>query len=268
MGWKVHRCIEQAWGVSGLASGNGLSRRKENSMRVMIINPDWGMTREQMDARCEILSGYVAQDVELSMECLTKTRVYLDSAADGVYAGPEILEMAVRAEQEGYDAVVLYCFSDPVMEACRQVVDIPVVGAGQAACLMVPLVGYQGAVLLADKKRIPEKKHTFFRIGLASDRICGYDGLDGESLDPIQDREALLEAFLAAGRRALEGTGAQVLVLGCTSFLGMAPELERRLHVPVIDPGPAGVAMAEAMVRQRLASGKKAFLSRKDCSFH
>lgn len=231
-------------------------------MRLMIINPDWGMTSVQMNARCEFLSQYVSEDTELSMECLTETQAYLDSPADAVMAGPEILKMAMRAETEGYDAVILYCFSDPVMEACRQVVRIPVIGCGQAACLMIPLLGYQGALLLADSKRIPEKMAAVGRTGLASDWIIGFEAVKRHDLDPEQNRAEVLDELEAAGQRVLERTGAQVLVLGCLSYLGMAKELEVRLKVPVVDPGTVAVTLAESMVRQQLSHSTKAFLSR------
>lgn len=109
-------------------------------MKIFIINPDFGVTPEQMAARCHLLSVHVGPDVELHMECLVENHIEIDSALD---AAPEIIKMAVRAESEGYDAVVLYCFSDPAVDACREVVSIPVVGGGQASCLLAPLVGRQ-----------------------------------------------------------------------------------------------------------------------------
>lgn len=235
-------------------------------MKLKIINPDWGMTKKQMEDRCRILSGYADSTTELSMECLTKAKVYLNSAADIVLAGPEILEMAVRAEEDGFDAVILYCFSDPVMEACRQAVSIPVIGAGQAACMMIPLVGYQGALILADEKRIPEKKAALSRTGLSAERIEGYEAIHRQDLDPIRDRECLKKELLDAGKRVLAKTNAQVLVLGCLSFLGFGEELSEELQVPVIDPGPASVIVAEGLVRQKLYSSKRAYLGREDMS--
>lgn len=112
-------------------------------MKIFIINPDFGVTPEQMAARCHLLSVHVGPDVELHMECLVENHIEIDSALDAALAAPEIIKMAVRAESEGYDAVVLYCFSDPAVDACREVVSIPVVGGGQASCLLAPLVGRQ-----------------------------------------------------------------------------------------------------------------------------
>ena len=128
-------------------------------MKIFIINPDFGVTPEQMAARCHLLSAHVGPDVELHMECLVENHIEIDSALDAALAAPEIIKMAVRAESEGYDAVVLYCFSDPAVDACREVVSIPVVGGGQASCLLAPLVGRQAGLLLADTARYAEK-HT------------------------------------------------------------------------------------------------------------
>lgn len=228
-------------------------------MRLMILNPDWGMTDKQMEQRCRFLSGYVGPETSLSMECLKETSVCLDSLTDAVYAGPEILRMAIEAENQGYDGIILYCFSDPVMEACRQNVSIPVIGGGQAACLMVPLVGYHGAVLVADEKRIPEKMVSLSRTGLSMDRILGYEAVAARGLDPFANHEEMLEQLIRAGRRALEHTRAQVLVLGCLSFLGMAGEMEQILGVPVIDSAVAAVSLCEGMVRQGLHSSRRAY---------
>ena len=77
-------------------------------MKIRIINPDYGVGEKNMAQRCRILQQFVGPDVELSMVCLTRTKVEIDSAADVVLAGAEILDLAQEAEQEGCDAVVLY----------------------------------------------------------------------------------------------------------------------------------------------------------------
>ena len=59
-------------------------------MKLMIINPDWGVTGERMRQELKQLSAFVSPDTTLDMECLQRTRVYLDSPADAVWAGPEI----------------------------------------------------------------------------------------------------------------------------------------------------------------------------------
>ena len=227
-------------------------------MKIFIINPDYGVTPEQLALRCQLLSAHVGPDVELTMECLTQNKIEIDSALDVALAAPEIITMALRAQNEGYDAVVIYCFSDPALDACRELLSIPVVGAGQAACLVAPLVGRQAGLLLASALRAPEKRLFVEQCGVNPARITAIGGL-GEPVDPWGERERALDLLCEAGAKLLEEGGVQVLILGCLSFLGLAKPLERRLGVPVIDAAVAAVAAAEGLVRQGLATSRRAY---------
>ncbi len=230
-------------------------------MKILLINPDSGMTQEQLDARCTILSQYVGPDVELAMQCLTKSNIELDSALDAALAAPEIVQQAKEAERDGFDAVVLYCFSDPAIDACREALSIPVVGGAQTSLLLLPQLARQGGVLLADAARIPEKKVFLAGLGLDTSRIAGIGGIDFRGVDVWQNREAALYELTEAGQELIARTGAQAIILGCLSFLGMATDLSAHLDVPVIDPAIAAVSMAESLVRQQLTTSKKAYPS-------
>lgn len=228
-------------------------------MRIMIINPDYGMTREEMDLRCRILSGCTGKDVELSMECLTETKVYVDSAFDVVMAGPEIVKRAMQAEKDGYDAVVLYCFSDPALDACREALHIPVVGGGQASCLFSMMVGRQSGILITDKRRMSEKMAFRYQTGLMPDNIRSMHSVDLHDIDVWKERDKTVEALYEASKDLIDEDGVQVIILGCLSFLGLAEPLANLLHVPVIDSAKAAVSMAESLVRQGLFTSKAAY---------
>ena len=58
-------------------------------MKIFIINPDYGVTPEQLATRCRLLSAHVGPDVELTMECLTQNKIEIDSALDVALAAPE-----------------------------------------------------------------------------------------------------------------------------------------------------------------------------------
>lgn len=228
-------------------------------MRIMIINPDYGMTREEMDLRCQILSEFTGRDVELSMECLTETKVYVDSAFDVVMAGPEIVTRAIQAEKDGYDAVVIYCFSDPALDACREALNIPVVGGGQASCLVSMMVGRQSGILITDKHRMSEKMAFRYQTGLLPDNIRSIHSVDLHAVDVWKERKKTVEILYKASKDLMEQDGVQVIILGCLSFLGLAEPLEQMLHVPVIDSAKAAVSMAESLVRQKLFTSKEAY---------
>lgn len=228
-------------------------------MKIFIINPDYGVTPEQMAERCHLLSAHVGADTELHMECLTENHIEIDSALDAALAAPEIIKMAVRAERDGYDAVVLYCFSDPALDACREAVNIPVVGGGQASLLLTPLIGRQAGLLLADDSRSAEKQLFIESCGINPTRIAGIVGIAGRGVNFWAERERTLELLAAAGAKLVAASGAQVLVLGCLSFLGLAKPLSERLDVPVIDSAVAPVSLAESLVRQGLATSRKSY---------
>lgn len=228
-------------------------------MKIMIINPDYGMTRGEMDARCAVLGGHVGPDVSLAMQCLAQSEVYLDSVADGVMAGPEILRMAIRAEAEGYDAVVLYCFSDPAVEACRELLRIPVIGGGQGAYLMALTVSRQFGVLVSDAKRIPEKRLFAHQTGIDAARACAFEAPDLQGKGIREDTGFTVDCLAEAAGRMIRQEGIQAVVLGCLSYLGMADSLAARLGLPVIDAAIAAVAMAEALVRAGLGTSKAAY---------
>ena len=228
-------------------------------MKIMLINPDSGMEATVLSARCQLLKEYVGADVELAMVCPTLNNLELDSALDAALAGPELLCLVKQAEQENYDAVVLYCFSDPVLAAARELVKIPVVGAGQAACLLAPVLGRQAGLLLADDLRIAEKRDFILQTGVRPDCIPVVAGIAGREMDMWQNREQVLELLQAAGQEMLAKQQIQVIILGCLSFLGLAQPLTKLLGVPVIDPAIAAVSLAESLVRQKLSTSTLAY---------
>lgn len=227
-------------------------------MKLMIINPDFGVGKEAMDLRLQILREHVAADVELAMCCLTETKLELGSPLDIVLAGPEIVKLAQQAERESYDAIILYCFSDPALEACRQAVSIPVVGGAQAAYLLVPHLCHQAGVILTDSRRLSEKKLALLTTGLQGERICSFRAVDLQGLDLWSKREEV-QAFLLSEAERLVGEGAEAIILGCLSFLGLGKEITRVLQVPVLDPAIAAVSLAESLVRQGLTTSPKAY---------
>lgn len=227
-------------------------------MKIRIINPDYGVEKEAMAQRCSLLQHYVGADVELSMVCLTRTKVEIDSASDVVLAGPELLQLARQAEQEGCQAVVLYCFSDPVVEACREQLSIPVVGGAQASMLLFPALARNVSVILADPARIGEKEAFLGTVGIDRHHIGKITAIDFRGKSIWDNREEAYRQLVAAGKE-LKAQGAECLVLGCLSFLGLAAPLSREVGIPVIDPAIAAVSLAESLIRQGLSTSKVAY---------
>lgn len=228
-------------------------------MKILIINPDYGMTQEEMALRCRILEEYTAPDTQLAMVCPQNSGVELNSALDVVLAAPEIVQLAADGQNAGFDAVILYCFSDPVIDACREALRIPVIGGAQASCLAALNVCRSFGVILADEARLPEKKLFLRTLGVSPERIGQIAAVNLNGISPWADRETTFKKLLACGQKMMRETHTEAIVLGCLSFLGLAEPLSRVLGIPVIDPAVAAITTAESIVRQRLFTSKVSY---------
>lgn len=228
-------------------------------MKILIINPDYGMTQEEMALRCRILEEYTAPDTQLAMVCPQNSGVELNSALDIVLAAPEIVQLAADGQNAGFDAVILYCFSDPVIDACREALRIPVIGGAQASCLAALNVCRSFGVILADEARLPEKKLFLRTLGVSPERIGQIAAVNLNGISPWADRETTFKKLLACGQKMMRETHTEAIVLGCLSFLGLAEPLSRVLGIPVIDPAVAAITTAESIVRQRLFTSKVSY---------
>ena len=230
-------------------------------LRIKIINPDYGMTTEQIQERINILNEVVGETVELSMDCLRNSTVCIDSALDVALAAAEIIQQAIKAEQDGFDGIILYCMSDPAIVACRETVRIPVLGGGQAAFLTAASLGYNYSLLTTSSRRIPEKKEFIYTTGVDPERLCSIRSVDLNLSNIREDMNRTIDCLAREGRRCVEEDGAQVLILGCLSLLGMADAVSDRIRIPVIDPAKAALLMMESLIRQGLSHSKKAYQS-------
>lgn len=228
-------------------------------MRIKVINPDYGMSAETLHSREEMLSSIARPDTIISMDCLTAAHVSIDSALDVVVAAAEIVQRAVQAEKEGYDAVVLYCLSDPALTACREAVRIPVLGGGQTAILVAAGLGYNFSLLINSDRRCPEKAEFVRSTGVDPSRLASVRSIDIPPQASRQDKKKTIQRLTAAGEKCVQEDGAQVLVLGCLSFAGMGPAVSAVLKVPVVDPAFTAINMAELLHMQKLSHSKMAY---------
>ena len=75
-----------------------------------------------------------------------------------------------------------------------------------------------------------------------------------------KDRNKTIKLLLDECKKA-EAEGAEVIVLGCTGFAGLAKELEKDLDIPVIDPVGAATKMAEVLVSLGIHHSKRRYFS-------
>lgn len=208
--------------------------------------------RAAFDGLCRITSA-----------CLDKGPASVESAVDEVLAAPGVVDAAIRAEAEGADAVVIDCMLDPGLEAAREAVSIPVVGAGEAGLAAAAERGRFSVVTVLDRQA-PMFRDLARRHGL-SDRLVSVRGIGVPVLALEQDRDASVARTIPACAAAMAEDGAQAIVFGCTGMLGFADPIADAMRLPegiVVDPLPnaihAAIAAARSGGRTRPAPERKA----------
>jgi len=198
-------------------------------LKICVIVPIITKGFMKEDARKRV-GNYVRPDTQVDFVFLDYGPASIESRYDDVMAAPFVVKKAEWAEKNGYDAVVVSCMMDPGVKAAKEALDIPVVGAGEAARQIAPLLG--------DK------------VVRVSPRLS--------VLELIENPEKAYKRLLENAKKALN-EGAQVLILSCTGLTGMAEKLQKEVGAPVLEGESLALSLAEAFVDVGLSQSKLAY---------
>ncbi|MBI4641338.1 MAG: hypothetical protein HY731_11620 [Candidatus Tectomicrobia bacterium] len=216
--------------------------------------------KEEVSRRRDFLNRYASPGVTVEVQSIPWGPSSIESAYEAALVVPGVLQATIRAEAEGYNAVIIGCFSDPGIEAIREVVTIPVIGPGTSAMHLAAQVGSSFSIISPLEGKIGSVRARLRALGLEA-KFASVRGMGMSVLDLARQREEALQKIAAVGMRAVEEDGADVLVLGCMSmaFLGITDELQTRIGVPVVNPVTAALKTTELLVSINLTHSKRAY---------
>jgi allantoin racemase len=175
-----------------------------------------------------------------------------------------IVEAGLRAEEEGYQAVIMDTFSDSGLYALRSRLSIPVMGPGIVAYCIGMMLGKRFSILLTwDRWRyIDERNLEAYNLGAkcASIRTLKEFTPDLKALLSGREEEIFPQLLIQA-QAAVEEDGADVILIGSTTMYQAGEYLSQHLAVPVINPGPVAIKITEALVELGLSHSKTGFPS-------
>jgi allantoin racemase len=142
-------------------------------------------------------------------------------------------------------------------------VSIPVLGPGQTAFHVAGLLGHGFAFITVLERLRSMVGKLVAGYGL-NDCYASFRAVDIPVLDIGHDLAGLNAALAREAIAAVRHDHADVIVLGCTGFLGCAGAIRQALlaeglDVPVIDPIPLAVHMADALVKSGLSHSKLSY---------
>lgn len=201
----------------------------------------------------------------------------LEVAGDIELKGPQAAKLALQAERDGYDAVLLNGMCDFGLSLTRSAVNIPAVGAATATYnLVYQLVRSFGVVsvnaqmnpmfLRAVRECGCEPRMTSIRSMDRSLRI----GVDGTELP--YSPEQWEEEIITVARPQVEQEGAQCIVIACSMIFSILPQgarerMEETLGVMFVDPQLISIRTAEMLGALKLCHSKIEYPSVNSCAF-
>ncbi|MFY9321285.1 MAG: aspartate/glutamate racemase family protein, partial [Bacillota bacterium] len=170
-------------------------------------------------------------DLEVVSRCIPghPKGVYDDSSEEE--ATPKVVALAEEMAEDGVSAIIVSCAADPGVADAREVLDIPVIGAGRAA-------SYVGLALSKD----------LAVLGLTEDPPKIVSDILGPSLLAASKPggvKTTLDLMTPEGKKSvleeaarLKAKGAKALVLACTGMatIGAAKFVGKELGIMAIDP--------------------------------
>ena len=176
------------------------------------------------------------------IECCT-----LEEGPFGIETGEDIanvipLVLQKISESPEFDVYVIACYSDPGLAECKVMFSKPVFGMQRSAIEKAISIGDKFGVLALSEQSI--ERHLAYMRGLGLDgQLAGELSLD-ISVDEAANDAASFGKIINQGRRLIDESGADVLILGCAGMASYREPSEKELQVPVIEPVQAAVSIA------------------------
>ena len=229
-------------------------------MKIMVVMGEY--PPEEGERRRRAVTQCASPGTEIGFDVIKATFFRRsNSQVNSLSAGPLVASVAVKAEASGFDAVVPFGTLDAGVELARNLVRIPVVGAGQSVLHLGAQLSNRLGVIAYEEKSIPfmRKQMHAWRV---ADSVVGIRSVEIPLPESTKSRDAMRERFIQAGRELIDKEDAEIIVpMGVT----MVPvqfssqEFQTALGVPVMDALKTSIQTAEAMVRMGLAHSTRTY---------
>ena len=217
-------------------------------MHVIIINPN---ASEAMTRAMLATARTAAPHLHIDGWTSHKGPPSIQGREDGMAAVPPLLELVRKAAADGADAVIIGCFDDTGLAEANAMVDIPVIGIGQASFHLAALKAHRFSVVTTLAVSIPIIEENIATHGFshlsAPVRASNVPVLELEA-----DPDAAHRLIIAEAQAAVDRDGATCVILGCAGMTELAAALRNGLRVEVIDAVEAAVVLTAAT----LATGR------------
>jgi len=210
-------------------------------MRILVINPNSNET--VTDGFAAELAPFAGHGVDIETHTLAEGPFGVETQADIESVVAPLVGLTTKRAGD-VDAIVIACYSDPGLAACREVApDIPILGIQESGVYTAMSLGDRfGVIALSDRSRKRHLRHLR-QLGVTT-RLAGERVAELSVAESAAGGEAVFARLALAGRSLRDEDGADVVVLGCAGMATHRAALQAELGVPVVDPVAAAVGTA------------------------
>jgi allantoin racemase len=220
-------------------------------MKLLLINPN---TTASMTRKAAAAARRVARpDTEIIATNPANGPYSIEGFYDVALCLPGLLEEA--AKHRDVDAVIIACFDDTGLDAMRCLLDVPVIGIGEAGYHAAAMLAHRFSVVTTLSRSMAGIADNLKRYGLEA-KCASVRATDIPVLKLEEGDSACLDEIRAEIAAAIEQDKAEAIVLGCAGMADLMLQLSDEFGIPVIDGVSCAVGMAEALVAAGLATSK------------
>jgi allantoin racemase len=200
-------------------------------LRIRLVIPITGLSEGAIEERLKFLREIAEHGTEVDAVQVAVGPPAIESEVDAVHAGPNVLYLVEEAETEGFDAVIIWCGSDPALEAARELVDIPVIGPGESMRAIASILGRRPCRITPEIPVLEMRKNL----------------------------DRTVETISTMIKSKIENDEGDVFYLGCLALWGLGQRLRDATGVPVLDGAEASIKVAEIAVKLGLKHSRIAY---------
>ncbi len=230
-------------------------------MKIRVIVP--AVAKDFEGVALDWYSRAARADTEMSVVSLDQGPTSVRSIHEAALAEPGTIAKIVQAEEEGVDAVISDCMTDPGVEAAREVVSIPVIGPAETSMHFAAMLGHRFSVITPLARLVPAFHRHAIKAGVA--RQLASVRVAKTSASEPSDETRVLSVLIDEAIKAVKEDGAHVIIFGSTGMARLTRDVEEGLRkagisdVPVIDPAILALKIAEALADMGLSHSKRTY---------
>jgi len=169
---------------------------------------------------------------------------------------PELVYQVQTAEKAGADAVVIAHYLDPGLDAARELVSIPVLGAGHTTFRLAAALARRFSIITPARAHLGPIEDIIADENLLA-RVVSIKLLESSQKDNQHCPKRLLEL----AQEAVEIDGARLIVLALPDYNDWSDQVKEHLAtrgnpVPILDPVKVAIKHAENIVEMGMSQSK------------